>query len=140
VVLRGSLGAPGDEAIRADQQRAVSRRCTAAATSAPPSFTPKRYTYIESGTPRRCITRSAAEIHAAPLAAPASKQHEAQSVQVSMVEISRQPKVMTATCGARVLPGSPASSLGEQRRDVLRRAGCTANKRYTGRAHRHRPP
>jgi hypothetical protein len=57
------------------------------------------------GTASRCVTRSAAEIHAAPLG-PASKQHEAPSVQVSMVEISRPPKA-TATCGALV-PGSPA--------------------------------
>jgi hypothetical protein len=50
-------------------------------------------------------TLRSCKIHAAPLA-PASKQHEAQSVQVSMVEISRPPKV-TATCGARVYQARP---------------------------------
>jgi hypothetical protein len=120
-----------------DQQCAVrlSRRCAAAAaTSAPPSSTPKRYTYIESGTPSRCFTRSAARIYAAPLA-PASKQHEAPSVQVSMVEISRLPKV-TATFDRYLR--SPCtrlarySSLGEQRRDVSSDVPSTADERYTG--------
>jgi hypothetical protein len=94
--------------------------------------------HTSSGTPSRCITRSAAEIHAVPLAAPASKQHEAPSVQIDGGKISRQPKVMIATCRARV-PGSPAiAPWGEQRRDVRRRAEY-GRQAVPVAAHCHRP-
>jgi hypothetical protein len=76
--------------------------------------------HTSNGTSSRCITRSAAEIHAAPLA-PASKQHKAPSVQVDGGNLP-------AAEGDRYvrspgIPGSPAiAPWGEQRRDVLRRA------------------
>jgi hypothetical protein len=75
--------------------------------------------YTSSDTPSRCITRSAAEIHDAP-SAPASKQHEAPSVQVDGGNLP----AAEGNCYVR----SPCtrltrySSLGGQRRDILRRA------------------
>jgi hypothetical protein len=131
-VLRGSLGAPGDEAIGADQQRAVHLEVMRGGRHFSTSQLHTEAIYT-SGTPTRCITRSATEIHAASLAPASSMKRRPYR---SMVEISRPLKV-TATCGARV-PGSPAiAPWGERRRDVLRRAEY--GRRAVPVAHCHRP-
>jgi hypothetical protein len=99
---------PGDEAIGADQQRAVRlepMRGGRHHISTSQLHTEARYIH-------RAVFQAAAlrapQLRSTPRHSPRqAKQHEAPSVQASMVEISRPLKVMTATCGARV-PGSPA--------------------------------
>jgi hypothetical protein len=98
---------PGDKAIGADQQRAVRlepMRGGRHHISTSQLHTEARYIH-------RAVFQAAAlrapQLRSTPRHSPRqAKQHEAPSVQASMVKISRPPKV-TAKCGARV-PGAPA--------------------------------
>jgi hypothetical protein len=95
--------------------------------------------YIESGTPRGCVTRSAA-VRSTPRHWPRQASSTKRRPYRSTVEKSPDaPKVMTATCGGRV-PGSraiaPWGSNGEMRpptRQVRPTSGIPVA------AHRHRP-
>jgi hypothetical protein len=103
---------------RTNNAPSVSRRCAAAATSAPLSSTPKRY--IHRGV-RQASAFCAPQLRPMPRHWPREASSTKRRPYRSMVEISEPPKV-TSTCGARV-PGSPAiAPWGKQRRDVLRRA------------------
>jgi hypothetical protein len=134
------LGAPGDEAIRADQQHAVRFEGMRGGS---------RHFSISQLHTEAIYIHQAAVHQAAALRAPQlrsttrhwpwqAKQHEPPSVQVDGGKISQPPKV-TATCGALV-PGSLAVApwAATARCPPTRRVRPTSGIPVS--AHRHRPP